>query len=247
MIRATLKNGWMDCGGVLARLEDISYFSQGICASLHFSSDDWSSFSCSYPEVLAVECCTPIEHFCYPSQADYEIERMPDGRIAIRIFAKEMPRSPVLKWIFPNPDEVPEGRNGIYRTFLGSVLTISENVDSWDGPVVVNRPALSIGKIDELFLAAHGDPCGDPPNVASWLWLILGHRTLSKFIDQEKGNYDSLFSVHLWIAHQTRQLKFDEWTVLLFASCARKVAEALSVITGKVWVPFNEDPGASFR
>lgn len=68
-------------------------------------------------EVNAEVCVTPLEDFSCPTDATITIGyRSDDGRIDVKVWAKEMPGSPVLHWIFPDPknDELPLA----YRDFL---------------------------------------------------------------------------------------------------------------------------------
>lgn len=67
-------------------------------------------------EEKAVKCITPFEDFCYPPDATVTIGYRLDGCIDFKVFAKEMPRSPVLHWIFPDPKR--DDLDPAYRDFL---------------------------------------------------------------------------------------------------------------------------------
>jgi len=104
MARQSLHKGWMERNGIRACLEDNSYFGPGLRAVMHFDETCWHEYNgYSYPEVAAIACSTPVEDYCVPPDADYEIVRQDGGLVMIRIFAKQMPGSPVLEWIFPDP------------------------------------------------------------------------------------------------------------------------------------------------
>ncbi|OGI31951.1 MAG: hypothetical protein A3G09_03265 [Candidatus Moranbacteria bacterium RIFCSPLOWO2_12_FULL_48_12] len=109
----------MERNGVRACLVDESYFAPGYYASMHFSEKQWQDYDVCYPEVGASQTHAPVENFCMPPQAEYELERLSSGEIAIRIFAREMPKTPVMEWIFPSPDDV--RHEGIYGGFMRGV------------------------------------------------------------------------------------------------------------------------------
>ncbi len=72
-----------------------------------------------YPDTIEIEveeCITPLEDFCFPPDATVTIGYRPDGRIDFKVFAKEMPRSPVLHWVFPDPKR--DDLDPAYRDFL---------------------------------------------------------------------------------------------------------------------------------
>lgn len=66
--------------------------------------------------VRAEEYITPFEEFCCPPDAKVTIGYRKDGRIDVMVFAKEMPGSPVLYWIFPDPKN--HGLDPAYQDFL---------------------------------------------------------------------------------------------------------------------------------
>ncbi len=102
MLDESARNG--QCKGSFLRLEYLDRFCQ------QEKSDGWSL------EVKAEECITPFEDFCYPPDATVTIGFREDGRIDIKVFAKEMPGSPVLHWIFPDPKR--DDLDPAYRDFL---------------------------------------------------------------------------------------------------------------------------------
>ena len=91
--------------GICITLQSLSHFSPGRYATMHFVRKGGDQMGDNpYSEVLAEECITPIENFCAPDDAKFEITRGKGGRIVIKVFTKEMPGYPVLHWVFPNPD-----------------------------------------------------------------------------------------------------------------------------------------------
>ncbi len=78
--------------------------------------DDIVPYDNEIVQVMAEECVTPLADFCYPPDAKVTIGYRMDGRIDVKVFAKEMPGSPVLHWIFPDPKN--HGLDPAYQDFL---------------------------------------------------------------------------------------------------------------------------------
>lgn len=115
MVRFALKKGFMERNGIRASICDQSYFGAGSHPVMHFHSWDWQGYpDCVYPEIPAFRCNTPLEEYCVPPDAEYEIIGMLTGEIIVRIFAKQMKDTPVLEWAFPHPDTIADP---IYKDF----------------------------------------------------------------------------------------------------------------------------------
>ncbi len=95
--RKKLDKGRMARNGIMAYLTTQSYFSNGVNPVMHF--DGRFEY---YPEESAARCVTRDSDFACPPNAEYEIDKIGNGEIVVKIFVKEMPGSPVLEWIFPS-------------------------------------------------------------------------------------------------------------------------------------------------
>ena len=78
--------------------------------------DDPGAYDDDIVQIKSEQCITPLADFCYPPDAKVTIGYRMDGRVDIMVFAKEMPGSPVLHWIFPDPKN--DGLPSAYRDFL---------------------------------------------------------------------------------------------------------------------------------
>lgn len=74
-----------------------------------------------YPEVIGKSTNAVNFDFCVPSGATCLFEQVESGEINIRIFAVEMPGTPVMDLMFPNPEN--EAVPTIYRDVFRTVLT----------------------------------------------------------------------------------------------------------------------------
>ena len=108
-MRLESKNGMPALNGIGISLSDRSHFGPGACAVMQFTRTDGDRLGdIPYQEVEALDCRTALEDFSAPPNASYEICRLGDGRIDVQVFAKEMPGSPVLHWVFPKSTHTSE-------------------------------------------------------------------------------------------------------------------------------------------
>lgn len=241
-----MKDGWIRLSesGIRACLSDQSYFYSGRYPVMHFHEDDWHQYGCLYPEIAAIAYHTKVQEFCFPPDALYRMERSRRGNIIVKIYAKEMPRTPVLVWVFPNPSG--KKAKKIYRSFFNSFITCAD-ADSEDEHL--GQQIMLIEDIDNALLSAKGNPYGYYPDAAMWLKLVFKGKTLSRFLSESNDNHTAaLEEAHIIMASKVRDdtwKGFREENRLLIAACARRVAQKLSELTNKAWIPFEYKPRGS--
>jgi hypothetical protein len=108
------EKGFVERNGIHAHLSLSSYFGAGEHPCMHFMRRDWGHYDAMYPEVSAKATITPIADFSWPHSGQCEFIILPDGRVQIRAHHSSL-RTPVLDWIFPNPETYQEA---IYTAFM---------------------------------------------------------------------------------------------------------------------------------
>jgi hypothetical protein len=114
------QDGAIVLNGIKIFIGERSYFGhmEELLPVMHFEEGDWGPLNDGepYPEVWAIWTRKPDE-FCLPPGAKWEMEgNSRTGEILCRIYAKEMPGSPVMECGFPNPNIL--GVENIYRVAM---------------------------------------------------------------------------------------------------------------------------------
>jgi hypothetical protein len=96
---------------------------------------------------------------------------------------------------------------------------------------------------DAYILTATGNPYGNPPDIAAYLYYVLGKRGLQEAC--LRGTRDEIHCIHLILCAKIldgslRQVS-DEM-LNLFSFAARKIAEKLSQVTGQNWIVYKSSP-----
>src|SRR3989344_5225990 len=103
------QDGAIILNGIKIFIREYSYFGhmEESLPLMHFDESQWDSHNdcVPYPEVAATWTRKP-DQFCLPPGARWEMEGdTHTGEVLCRIFAQEMPGSPVMECRFPNPND----------------------------------------------------------------------------------------------------------------------------------------------
>tara|TARA_Y100000031_G_scaffold3242_1_gene4019 strand:+ start:45116 stop:45451 length:336 start_codon:yes stop_codon:yes gene_type:complete len=106
--------------GIHVSIDNWSHFVPGHYAVMHLSREGgYQSGDTPYPEVSAVKCITPVEHYHIPTPQNvrYEVAKREDGKILVRVYSQGR-EEPVLEWVFPSQNEAHEK---LYPAFVNGL------------------------------------------------------------------------------------------------------------------------------
>lgn len=98
-----------------------------------------------------------------------------------------------------------------------------------------------LDEVDAALLAATGDPYGSPPDVCAWLRYALGNRSLSEFLAQASETDLEEAHVLMTAAAMDGSLQLSSRSPealdesLRFGTCANRVAQKLTQVSGQQW------------
>lgn len=92
--------------GYRVKVAEGSYYGLTHLPTLHFHGTHWENqYEIRHPEVAALEGSTPASDYCMPPGAEVKITQDQDCHVIISVYAKEVRGGPVMKLIFPAPDD----------------------------------------------------------------------------------------------------------------------------------------------